>query len=92
LEEWLQEESGHPGGGSQATDISPLGVIVGWSYLTPGDYDTHAFVWKDGVMTDIGTLGGRSSMAAGINRGGAVVGWSNTAAGRTMPFAGRTAS
>jgi probable HAF family extracellular repeat protein len=37
-------------------------------------------------MTDIGTLGGHESVANGINRGGAVVGWSTTAAGEPHAF------
>ncbi len=38
--------------------------------------DHHAFVWQDGVMTDLGTLGGRVSVARAINEQGRVVGTS----------------
>jgi probable HAF family extracellular repeat protein len=34
----------------------------------------HAFLWQDGTMADLGTLGGRSSGAQGINECGQVVG------------------
>ena len=34
----------------------------------------HAFLWEDGVMKDLGTLGGRWSGAQGINECSQVVG------------------
>jgi probable HAF family extracellular repeat protein len=39
----------------------------------------HAFLWQNGMMADLGTLGGRTSHAQGINADGDVVGWSETA-------------
>ena len=55
------------GSRSEATDINALGHVVGWSYLTGDpkvhpDADApiaHAFLWRNGTMTDLGTLGGR---------------------------------
>ena len=44
-----------------------------------GDAAQHAFVWRDGVMHDIGTLGGTSGGASYINGSGAVVGGSTLA-------------
>lgn len=38
------------------------------------------------VRTDLGTLGGASSYATGINSSGVVVGWSQTSAGETHAF------
>ena len=49
---------------SHAMDINGLGQIVGVSSLTgkfKSDEPQHAFIWQDGVMTDLGTLGGSAS-------------------------------
>ncbi len=37
--------------------------------------------WEDGVMTDLGTVGGGSSYGRGINDRGQIVGWSDPAGG-----------
>jgi probable HAF family extracellular repeat protein len=43
-----------------AEGISDRGWVVGSANL-PGDQNGHAFLWRDGVMTDLGTLGGQNS-------------------------------
>jgi len=58
--------------------INDGGEVVGVANL-PGDQVFHAFLWKDGVMTDLGTLKGDPlSVALGINSKGQVVGNSGT--------------
>ena len=61
------------GAGSAALGINAAGTVVGWSTTAGGQ--RHAFMYNDGLMTDIGTLvGGTSSEADGISDQGAVVG------------------
>jgi len=67
---------------SHAYDINNSGVVVGASSLTATDIRAHAFVWKSGVMKDLGTLvGAHESQANAINVDGVVVGWSRNSAG-----------
>jgi probable HAF family extracellular repeat protein len=67
---------------SRAYDINSAGVVVGASSLTASDFRTHAFVWKSGVMKDLGTLvGAHESQANAINVDGVIVGWSRNSAG-----------
>jgi probable HAF family extracellular repeat protein len=63
------------GGYSWATGINNSGQIVGYSGL--GNGTTHAFLYSNGVMKDLGTLGGTNSYAYGINDHGDVVGVSD---------------
>ncbi|HEV8254721.1 MAG TPA: HAF repeat-containing protein, partial [Vicinamibacteria bacterium] len=60
---------------SYAYAINPAGEVAGYSYTT-GNRELHAFLWRDGAMIDLGTLGSSSSFALGINPRGEVVGYS----------------
>ena len=40
---------------SRAVAINDLGQVIGWGAAASGE--THAFLWEDGVMTDLGPLG-----------------------------------
>lgn len=69
-----------PGASStKVADINKNGEIVG----TSGD---HAFQWSNGVMTDLGTVGGKTSAAYRINDQGVVVGEASTASGEMHAF------
>ncbi len=41
----------------------------------------HAFLYSNGTMTDLGTLGGNYSQGLAINLSGTVVGWADTSTG-----------
>jgi probable HAF family extracellular repeat protein len=65
--------------------VNSKGEIVGASengLLDPpffGLNQMHAALWKDGEITDLGTLGGNQVMAIGVNNRGQIVGGSTTA-------------
>jgi probable HAF family extracellular repeat protein len=72
---------------SRAASINNRGQVVGISH-TPDNSAIHAFIWSNGIMTDLGTLPGEAhSFAYGINEGGQVVGDSWTSgAGRAFLY------
>src|SRR5262245_19222255 len=61
-----------------ATAINQTGDVAGVEQNNAGV--SHAFLWHNGVTTDLGTLGGPSSWAYGLNDVGQVVGQAATAA------------
>ncbi|WFE43310.1 hypothetical protein [Verrucosispora sp. WMMD1129] len=63
------------GAASAATAMNDRGTVVGWSLTAEGA--RHAFVWRNGVMTDLGVLPGHvESTAVDVNERGEVVGTS----------------
>jgi len=71
-------------GDGEALGINAAGQVVGYSYTADGN--AHAFLWENGSMRDLGTLGGRSSFAEDINEAGEVVGSSETSNGCSHAF------
>lgn len=68
---------------SIAWDINNAGQVVGeWGPAREGG--SHAFVYKDGVLEDLGDLGGANTYALSINEGGDIVGYGATGAGDTL--------
>jgi probable HAF family extracellular repeat protein len=59
------------GPGSTVWDLNERTEVVGSSSTATGG---HAFLWADGAVSDLGTLGGTWSVARGINDRSAVVG------------------
>ena len=66
-------------GRSQANAVNSGGVAAGTSYLSGR---AQAVIWSGGSRTVLGTLGGATSEAMGINTAGAVVGRADTAGGQ----------
>jgi probable HAF family extracellular repeat protein len=65
---------------SFAYDLNGSGQVAGYSQMygaTPNDPNgpPRAWRWTGGTLEDLGTLGGGSSMAGGINDDGVVTGW-----------------
>jgi probable HAF family extracellular repeat protein len=73
-------------------DLNDRGQAAGQGQTADGA--VHAFLWSGGEMTDLGTLGGRHSQtfvtpfdgARVLNERGHVVGYSDTADGRSAAF------
>ena len=61
------------------------GRVVGYAGFYPSGY-AKAFLYSNGSMQNLGTLGGLASTANAINNGGQVVGWANTSNGDQHAF------
>jgi probable HAF family extracellular repeat protein len=73
--------------------ISDNGLIIGGSEngrFDPnvGTPEFHAVLWNAGTLTDLGTLGGTSSLATGVNDAGQVTGAAQTAVPDPFSIAG----
>lgn len=69
---------------SRAYGINNLEQVVGTAFGADGRQ--RAYIWLDGVIEELGTLGGAASTAYAIDDLGHVVGEAHTAAGHTHAF------
>ena len=79
----VKNNSGIITGISQTGTPDPLGEAWSSAAFYPGATATGfinlGFMWKNGVMTALPTLGGNNGFATGANSRGQVVGWAETA-------------
>lgn len=62
-----------------AHGINNAGQVTGYSSIAPDQSTAHAFIFKDGVFTDIGAaLANAETLAASINASGQVAGWASS--------------
>jgi probable HAF family extracellular repeat protein len=72
-----------------ASAINNLGEVAGWYTYYIGysnNTQTDGFLWKNGTMVNLPTLGGNFVQPCGINDAGQVVGYSSTSTGTLGAF------
>jgi uncharacterized membrane protein len=83
--EWpVLNDRGYVSGISETSKNDPLGESTAWAchaFLADGGSSGKTclgFVWHNGTMRPLGTLGGNNGYAAGMNQTGEIVGWAET--------------
>jgi probable HAF family extracellular repeat protein len=74
----VKNDRGEIVGISETADVDPLGETFSCAAFFGTPHTGHScrgFLWRDGAMRGLGTLGGNNSYATGANNRGEVVGW-----------------
>jgi probable HAF family extracellular repeat protein len=79
---WDVTSKGHATGSADVVSVATATPAADAGAPPP----THAFLWRDGTMTDLGTLGGATSDAIDINEADQITGGSDTADGKWHAF------
>ena len=76
----IHNDRGMIAGLSETPDLDPLGETWSCRFFFPSKtgHICRGFVWQNGVMTALPTLGGNNGYASGMNSRGQVVGWAET--------------
>jgi probable HAF family extracellular repeat protein len=82
----VKDDRGFVVGVAQVAEVDPLGEFWGATFVCTPSVSCQGwqnllrgFVWKNGVMTALPTLGGNNSGALGVNNRGQIVGAAETA-------------
>jgi uncharacterized membrane protein len=83
--EWpVENDHGYVSGISETSEKDPLGESTSWSChaFLPDNGSSGktclAFVWRNGKMRSLPTLGGNNGYGAGMNDSGKIAGWAET--------------
>jgi probable HAF family extracellular repeat protein len=68
-----------------ANDINDFGQIIGWGRDNSTE-EIVSFLFEDGILTELGTLGGYATQPYAMNNAGHVIGQSWTSAGQNHAF------
>jgi probable HAF family extracellular repeat protein len=73
----VKDTTGIIAGVSETDEMDPLGEAWSCSFFFPSTtgHTCLGFVWQNGVMRPLPTLGGNNGFATGVNNRGQVVGW-----------------
>jgi probable HAF family extracellular repeat protein len=68
---------------AEARDVNNAGAVVGWTFR---NNTYQGFLYVNGILINLGSLGGQGCVAEGINDAGQVVGAAVTASGQQHAF------
>ncbi len=87
---WTEEagiqELATPGGSAGDVTINNLGQVTGYSTVANGEQHVFLYTIGEGIMQDLGTLGGQRAHVNAINDLGQIVGRSDTPSGENHAF------